>query len=360
MIDIPHAIRAMQQANQAQELNQLKMMQARQAFPIQQQLQQLKLQQAQQSLPMQQQLQQLKLQQAQQQLAMGEQEQQAQQAQAQRSRAVMLGNLAEQALNIEDEDVRNTFILGAAQKAGVPLDDPSQVTDDDLQQMVAARNAMQPGARDSKFGRAFQAVDDQGNLVWAQVDDKGRKRVIEGLRPLDIQQQRLDLRREIATGKAEREEKKFEAKEKEVRETKQADMNALTNTLSQVDAIINDPDFSGAVGLIDQFTARAGAAFGTKAGVVNRRAGRLLNTSIVKIAKSLGANPTDRDMVILKNTQPDLSDQPKVWQDWYENELIPAVNARLSAAGQDEIRPISPDQSEVRRRRYNPQTRQFE
>ena len=157
MIDIPHAIRAMQQANQAQELNQLKMMQARQAFPIQQQLQQLKLMQAQQAFPIQQQLQQLKLQQAQQNLAMGEQEQQAQQAQAQRAQAVMLGNLAEQALNIEDEDVRNTFILGAAQKAGVPLDDPSQVTDDDLQQMVAARNVIQPPTT-SKVGRYQQTV----------------------------------------------------------------------------------------------------------------------------------------------------------------------------------------------------------
>jgi len=205
------------------------------------------------------------------------------------------------------------------------------------QQLALGQKELEAGPRGAKFGRVFQAMDPQGKSVFAQADDQGGVKIVEGLTPPDLQQQRIDLQREIATGKAEREEKEFITKTQDVKEKKQADINALSNTITQIDSLINDPDFGGAVGLIDQFTARAGAAFGTKEGVVNRRAKRVLNNSIVKIAKSLGANPTDRDMKILAETQPNLSDPPNVWQDWYKNDLLPTINSRLRAFGQPEL-----------------------
>lgn len=329
-------------------------------FAQQQALNQLKLQQTQQLFPIEQQLKQLQIERERQGIAAAQQKQEQLGIDQQREQTVLLGSLAEQAMSINDPEIRNTFIMGAAQKAGVPLEDASQVTDEQLMQLVAAKQALQPSQSQSKFGRVFQAKDDQGNPVFAQADNQGNIRVVEGLTPPDIQQQRIDLQREIAEGKAQREEKKFEADSEKVKKEQQADVNALSNTLSQIDSLINDPDFSGAVGLIDQFTGKIGAALGSKEGVVNRRATRVLNNSIVKIAKSLGANPTDRDMKILADTQPKLSDPPPVWQDWYRNDLIPTVNARLKAFGQSEIEPMTPESGKVRRLKYNPDTGQFE
>lgn len=80
----------------------------------------------------------------QQQVELGKQKKQQIDTSSEREKTTLLGSLAEQALSIEDPDIRNTFIMGAAQKAGVPLEDASQVDDEQLMQFVAAKQALQP------------------------------------------------------------------------------------------------------------------------------------------------------------------------------------------------------------------------
>jgi hypothetical protein len=330
----------------------------------QQALNQLKMQQAQSLGPLEEQLKQLQIQGEQQGLAAGQQTQDKADTEAKREQTLLAGRLAEQALSLEDQDMRNIFIQGAAQKLGIQDEfDPSQVDDETLMQLIAAKQSLEPG-KGGKLGRVFKAKDAQGNAVFAQADEAGNTSVIEGLTPLDLEQQNIDLQREIAEGKAEVSSKKLDAIKKKAESEKKADVNSLTNTLSQIDSLINDPSFSGSVGVVDQFTARVGALFGTEDGVVNRRATRLLNSSVAKIAKSLGANPTDKDIELLKSTQPSMSDQPSVWEDWYLNDVIPTINARLVALGQPEIVPMTAEDSQgnsaVKRLKYNPGTGQFE
>lgn len=99
-------------------------------FPMQQQ----RLQQQLNSFPLEQKLRDIDLQMGQQKLRQGE-------AQFSQEQTIMAGNLAEQALKIEDPDMQQTFILGAAQKLGVNID-PAQLTKEDLNRFVDVRDAL--------------------------------------------------------------------------------------------------------------------------------------------------------------------------------------------------------------------------
>jgi hypothetical protein len=227
-------------------------------------------------------------------------------------------------------------VAGALQQIipGINLDDEA-LSDERLEVAAKAADILKISNGKEKLGRVFEAVDNQGNLVFAQADAKGNIQIAQGITPTDFERQRLELQKDLAEGKLELAQEKAKT-EKQKSETKtKIDTSALTSQLAQIDSLINDPNFSGAVGLLDQVTGYLGAKFGTDEGLVNRRAQRLLSSSVARIAKSLGANPTDKDIELLLKTQPSMSDQPSVWRDWYKNDLMPIVNSKLKAMGQE-------------------------
>lgn len=132
------------QANQAiqQQRAQSLINQARQQGILQQAaiapLKQAQMQQQIEAFPLQQRLQELEAQALQQRV-------QAVPKQQQQQRILQIGNLAEQALSIQDPGMRETFITGAAQKLGIKVD-PSQVTEEQLRQFVGAKDALTSGA----------------------------------------------------------------------------------------------------------------------------------------------------------------------------------------------------------------------
>lgn len=271
----------------------------------------------------------------------------AQQQEMEKYRAGVIGALAKAGKDLPMEE-RQKLAQAFGAMTGIDMSD-AKLDDETLSNAARAYDMLRNSKKPSKLGRVFEAVDAQGNLVFAQADDKGNIQIAQGVTPTDFERQRLELQKDLAEGKLELAQEKAKA-EKQKTETKtKIDTSALTEQLAQIDSLINDPNFSGAVGLIDQVTGYIGSKFGTSDGVVNRRAKRLLSSSVVKIAKSLGANPTDKDIVLLKETQPSMSDQPSVWQDWYKNDLLPVINARLSAMGQDPFSSGSGDMSKAYR-----------
>jgi hypothetical protein len=137
---------AMQKANQAQALNQLKLQQAQQLFPIEQQLQQLQMEKERQAINL------------------GQQKQQQIDVEQQRERTLLAGRLAEQALSLDDPEMRNVFIQGAANKLGIQDEfDPSEITNEHLMQLIGAKQALEPVKDGAKTGRYQQSV--VGNKV---------------------------------------------------------------------------------------------------------------------------------------------------------------------------------------------------
>jgi hypothetical protein len=96
---------------------------------------------------------------------------------------------------------------------------------------------------------------------------------------------------------------------------------------------INDPNFSGAVGMIDQITGRIGAQFGRPEGVLGERVSRLATSMVLKAAESLSGAMSDKDIELLQETAPGRGDSPEVWRDWYSTEYLPRVNAGRQQLG---------------------------
>lgn len=106
------------------------------------------------------------------------------------------------------------------------------------------------------------------------------------------------------------------------------DLAAVQQSASELRSMITNPAFSGAVGIIDKFTGKVGAQFGSEEGLLSRKAERMTSQLVTKTIKSLGANPSDRDMETVYKTIPSVGDSPEVWEDWYNNEFVPTINAR--------------------------------
>jgi hypothetical protein len=132
-------------------------------------LNRLRMQQAQQSAPFQQRLQQLELERAQQRLQSGQQQQQQASVEQQREQAILAGRLAEQALDITDPDIRSTFLRGAAQRVGITEEfDPDTVTNEDLMQLISAKQALEPSGRMSELQKGRTVlVEQDGKMGFA-------------------------------------------------------------------------------------------------------------------------------------------------------------------------------------------------
>lgn len=105
-------------------------------------------------------------------------------------------------------------------------------------------------------------------------------------------------------------------------------------------ATLSSPNFADAVGLLDNLTTTIGGLWGSEDAQLNNKINRQSKSFVIKMAKSLGANPTDRDMKILLESIPSTWQQPEDWHNWFNDEAVPIFNARAIALGLDPIAEI--------------------
>lgn len=99
----------------------------------------------------------------------------------------------------------------------------------------------------------------------------------------------------------------------------------LDGALETFESLINDPNFEGAVGPIDQYTASAGAAMETKEGLLNKKALRASKKLVQDAASALSGSISDADLLLLEQSAPSVGDSAGVWRDWYETEYKPLI-----------------------------------
>lgn len=117
---------------------------------------------------------------------------------------------------------------------------------------------------------------------------------------------------------------------KEEKEKETARREALQNASIFHDTL-SSKSFTEAVGPVDQYTAGVGAAFGTEAGVIQKRAERLSSQLILDAASMLKGALSDKDIMFLKESQPRTSQSANVWYDWYNNQYLPLVSTKYEA-----------------------------
>jgi hypothetical protein len=166
----------------------------------QENMQRMQLAQMQSLEPLQRQLQELELERAKQQIAAGSLANQEALKKTQRESQVFAGRLAEQALSIEDPEIRSTFLQGAAQKLGLGnAINPDSVTDDDLYQIVAAGKALQPEGT-AKLGRYQASVI--GNKVHVIDSVTGQSKVenlgVDTFRPPNMSDDDYEIYRNLS------------------------------------------------------------------------------------------------------------------------------------------------------------------
>jgi hypothetical protein len=106
---------------------------------------------------------------------------------------------------------------------------------------------------------------------------------------------------------------------------------ALNEIGGRMAKLIGSPDFAGAVGPVDKYTARAGSWFGTEEGLANRAASRIGKEMILELAQAVKPI-SNSDIAFLEESLPTTGDSPAVWQDWYINTFIPKANSASMAA----------------------------
>lgn len=167
-----------------------------------------------------------------------------------------------------------------------------------------------PPEKRQSLGAIQQGQDAQGNPVFFQVDAQGVPQVVQGVSP-----------KQSAT------QTKVEADRKDA--TTRLD---LLN--QQFVELIQDEEFPSAVGAVDQFTAKIGGALGTRQGVINRRATRLVNQMVAEATQQLKGALSEKELAFIRDTKPSTGDAPEVWRDWYSNEFLPLVNQARQSNGQ--------------------------
>lgn len=203
---------------------------------------------------------------------------------------------------------------------------PEQIT---FETMKASADALisSPNPAQKQLGMEMMTALLGGAPQGPSKEDQAfeRKLALEEVRQnnkLALQENRLNNAKELLTEKS-----KIPTAKK--RENKQKiDQSKLI--LNQFEKIMEDPNFESAVGSFDNLAVKASGVFSTKDSIVNKKINRFINNTIVPLAKSLGTNPTDRDVKLIMETMPKTSDGHKVWRDWYQNEFKPAMDLRIS------------------------------
>jgi len=117
-----------------------------------------------------------------------------------------------------------------------------------------------------------------------------------------------------------------------------AEAEELQGSYAQFVELLNDENFPGAVGMVDQYTGQIGAQFGSKEGILGERAERLSGRMILDAAASLKGQMSDKDIELLESTAPTRGDDHRVYADWFRSQFLPTVNAARKRAGMDPLK----------------------
>lgn len=103
----------------------------------------------------------------------------------------------------------------------------------------------------------------------------------------------------------------------------------------EIQRIINDPDFDQAVGLLDQYTGKIGAQFGSKQGVLMKDAEKISNALTTSKVSDWKGAISDKELDFFKAGVPQVGDGPDVWRSWYINQYIPLMEfVQMRARGE--------------------------
>lgn len=121
--------------------------------------------------------------------------------------------------------------------------------------------------------------------------------------------------------------------------TDQAGAQVLGGDLQLLDKrltdMLNNPDFEGGVGLVDQYTGLIGAQFGTDEGRVTKDATYISNQLTRSSVKDWKGAISNAELNFFKDSVPQAGDGPQVWRDWYANVYQPTMYfVNLRATGQ--------------------------
>lgn len=155
---------------------------------------------------------------------------------------------------------------------------------------------------------------------------------------LDVDDRTKALYKQLPRGQKERQvELSLDPAKKQKLQEIDAKNAQIKQEISSFAETLSSPDFDSAVGLLDNITTMIGGLWGSKDSQLNNKINRQSKSFVIKMAKSLGANPTDRDMKILLDSIPSTWQQPEDWYNWFNDEAVPIFNARASALGLDTI-----------------------
>ena len=99
--------------------------------------------------------------------------------------------------------------------------------------------------------------------------------------------------------------------------------------MESFESLINDPDFDGGVGWMDQYTGQVGATYGSAEGVIGKRAKRASRQLVLDAASSLSGTMSDADILLLSESAPSVGDDASVWRDWYNEDFKPAAKRAI-------------------------------
>jgi len=155
-----------------------------------------------------------------------------------------------------------------------------------------------------------------------------------------------EVERGIAVGKAEGAE--------------QASGMVLAAEMMKVEGLLtslmDNPDFEGGVGLVDQYTGKIGAQMGTKEGIVTKQATFISNALTRSSVADWKGAISEKELAFFQSGVPQAGDAPEVWRMWYKDFYLPILEfARKKAAGTiHKDAPLMPYLEQVQRMQGRP------
>lgn len=103
----------------------------------------------------------------------------------------------------------------------------------------------------------------------------------------------------------------------------QETLAGMDTTEAQLQQVINDPNFSQAVGPIDALTGRIGEALGTKQGVLGGQAERLANQLVIGAVADWKGAISEKELDFFLKSVPSRASSPETWSHWFHKEYLP-------------------------------------
>lgn len=137
----------------------------------------------------------------------------------------------------------------------------------------------------------------------------------------------------LASSLIKQSEKPMSATEKKEKIKVDAAFEDLKIVNNKFESMLKDPVFSESVGPIDQFTASIGAAFGSDAGIMKKKAERAVRGLVRGLVASFPGSLSEKELSALEAEMPNPGDPIEIWSDWFENDFTPTYKLAKRKAG---------------------------